>query len=438
MFWGFFATLFAMNTSLYLRSFASPTGASEGTIIEGETVTTKGQREASSDLLVSTISKRITEMRPDASPLDTVIRNIGISVPIRSWKTEHYAVDQRGRIDVVAAEIDTTLVGAELLDVKQMTCTNYHIWSNDDTVLFQGIEGADGGDLVANVVGRVPADGKLNLVFLNPKDSGVILIPQGTKATRIGNAKGENDASTDPYAIMPQKAHNFAQIHMAQVEETIYAKLHEKEVKWDIQDYKLQALYDLRSSMEFTSLFGYRRQIYDVTNNKEKYFSGGLVRFIEKQIGYVEGDVDNEWFVDATKRIFTGNSGSDTRIMFGGDNLAAELMKVDTVQKQIEAKSTEVVYGIKFNKIETNFGVILFKRHPLFSFAGWGKNGVLLDLNNIEKHVFKPMEARELQLRQTGLKNANAHVVDEAFCLMLRYPDTHAIISPQDSLGGEA
>lgn len=408
-------------------AFAAVGGAAEGTIVSGETVTTLGQSEASAELLDNTVSQRITEMRPSSTPLDTIIRQNSIIVPVKSWETEYYAVDMRGVNDTLAAPVSESLVDDDLLDVVEITVTNYHIWSLDDSVMFKDVAGSDNMDLVANIVAMDAAAKTLSVVFLNPA-SGTIAIDPGVELVRIGNAKGENDAQTDPYAIMPQKASNYCQIHMAQVEETIYAKLHSKEVKWDIADYKMQALYDLRRSMEFTSLFGYKKRYYDATNKKEKYLSGGLTRFITKKLDYTQGGIDNAKFVDWTKSIFTGNSGSDKRFLFGGDSMIAELSKVDTISKQIEAKSTEVVYGITFNKIETNFGVLLVKHHPLMTFAGWGDKAVVLDMNNIEKHVFKPMEARELELRKPGLKNANAYVVDECFCLVLRYPDTHAII----------
>lgn len=62
------------------------------------------------------------------------------------------------------------------------------------------------------------------------------------------------------------------------------------------------------------------------------------------------------------------------------------------------------------------------------SFADWGEAGIVLDMNNIEKHVLKAMQTRTLDLIKSGQRMANAYVVDEAFCLVLRYPETHALI----------
>ena len=40
------------------------------------------------------------------------------------------------------------------------------------------------------------------------------------------------------------------------------------------------------------------------------------------------------------------------------------------------------------------------------------------------------MQANKLDLKGSGQSNVNATMIDEASCLVLRYPDTHAIIRP--------
>ena len=426
-------SIFGMGGGVGL-AFAGVAGAPANTIVSTDqedpdgTVTTKEQMDKS-ELLENVVSQRITEMRPSSTPLDTIIRKNSIVVPINSWETEYFAVDVRGIEDTVASGVTIP----EDQAATDVVVANVHIWSTDDVCKFNGIEGSDGGELVGNIVDINHSENKIKVVFLNPEEhpeeGADPALGEGDKITRIGNAKGEKDVQTDPYAILPQLTTNYCQIHMAQVEESVYAKLHKKKVKWDIEDYKLQALYDMRRAMELTSIFGYKSKYYDVTNKKEKYFSGGLTRYIDKLLDYPStGVITDDIFVDWTKAIFTGNSGSDRRFMFAGDELIAALSKIDTVKKQIEAKSTERVFGVTFSKIITNFGELLIKHHPLLSFAGWGEDGIVLDMNNIEKHVLKPMSSKSLDLIKSGQRNVNAYVVDEAFCLVLRYPETHALI----------
>jgi hypothetical protein len=319
------------------------------------------------------------------------------------------------------------------------------MWSADDTCMFYGVTGVDGLDLVCFIISKSVSNQTIKIQPLNGEAGAgatagemilpVAGIPKDARVVRCGACKHELDAQTSPYAIIPVKSNNYLQIFMAQVEESTFQKMHEKEVDWGFSDYEAQNIYDMRATMEFSFLFGVKSKFSDNTNAKERYTTGGAIRYITKSLEYGTGGldrtVDNATFVDWNQSIFQGNSGSDTRVLFGGDGLMANLMKVDTVLKQIEAKSTEVVYGIRFNKIETNHGVLLFKRHPMLSLAGWSEKGIVLDLNYIEKHTFKPMGTRKLSLKESGTRNVDAVVIEEATGLILRYPDTHAIIKPK-------
>jgi len=412
-----------------------------GAVIQADPVTVAGVKAGSADLDKDYVSKKVTQMKPAATPLDTIMRQIPTQVDCKSFVSEYYAVDSRPFYDTVNTAYVSQGDGALVADLK---VNNISMWSADDTVMFNGVTGVDGLDLVCFIISKNVSAQTVKIQPLNgPAGSGttdgeMILpasIPKDTRMVRCGACKHELDAQTTPYAIIPVKAENYLQIFMAQVEESTFQKIHEKEVDWGFSDYEAQNIYDMRATMENSFIFGVKRKFSDNTNAKERYTTGGAIRYITKALEYGTGGldrtIDNATFVDWNQSIFQGNSGSDTRVLFGGDGLMANLMKVDTVLKQIEAKSTEVVYGIRFNKIETNHGVLLFKRHPMLSLAGWSERGIVLDLNYIEKHTFKPMGTRKLSLKESGQRNVDAVVIEEATGLILRYPDTHAIIKPK-------
>lgn len=406
--------------------------AGAAAVLEGATPTTE---DGATLPLMPEISKKITEIKPASAPLDTILRNLSLVVPVSSWETKWYQVDTRGIADTLANPFDTSASGTydSTTGIHTLTVTSVHIWSVDDNILVHGIAGADGGDLVLHVVAKSTTAHALMVVPVNGFGVGAKDLPDiaaGTVLTRLGNSKAELDAQTAPYTVYPEPLSNYCQIHMSQVEQSIYDKLHTKEVNWDITDFRAQSMYDMRRSMELTSLFGAKGHILDPEGNDMKYFSGGIVRYISKNLGYVPGAMDNDTLLDWNEQIFVGNSGSDTRICFAGKTLIKRIAGIDTVMKQLEAKSTEVIFGIKFNRIETNFGVLLFKHHDLFNFCGWEERGLVLDINNIERHVFKPMAVTKLDLITSGQRKADAYVVDEAFCLATRYADTHAIIAP--------
>lgn len=404
-------------------------------VLEGETPTTDTGRAASTSLYLDNISKKITEIKPAATPLDTILRNIGMVVPVKAWKTDWYQVDTRGISDTLAQGFDTSASGTydSTTGIHTLEVTNIHIWSVDDNILVQDVAGADGGDLIVNIVSKNTTAKTMGVIPVNgfgvdAKD--LPDIPQGTTLIRIGNAKSELDAQTAPYTTYPQPDYNYCQIHMSQIEQSLYDKLHDKEVNWDITDFRAQSLYDLRRSMELTSLFGARGYVYDPEGNDYKYFSNGITRYITKSLGYTDGSLSNDQFMGWCEDIFVGNAGADQRIVFAGSDLLKQIMSVTFVQKQLESNKTQVLFGIKFNQIESNFGTLLWKHHNLLNDVGWSKKAIVLDINNIERHVFKPMQIEELLLKQSGQRNANAYRIDEAFCLATRYDDTHAIIAP--------
>jgi len=388
------------------------------------------------------ISKEITKMKPALTPLDTILRKTNKVVPTKSWETEWYTVDVRDTQDALDANV-TASDTATTWTAYDIKVKKIHMWSVDDIIRVNGVTGiaASGSDLILHVVHKDASSSILKVIPVNSNTGTAVngikygmpaITAAGSELTRIGNAKAEKDAQSSPYAIFPAKSSNYAQIHMAQVEESVYQRMHKKEIEWNMDDWRLAAIYDMKRSMESTSIFGVKGKIYDTIGDEWKYLSGGLTSFIPQSLGYEytasKTTLSNDLFLNWAKQTFVGNSGSEKRFMFVGSDLMEYLGSVGTITKQIEAKQVEVVYGINFNRIETPFGVFLIKHHQLLDDSYWSKNGIILDLNNIERHVFKPMETRELEFIKSGQKMAKGYVIDETFCLALRYPDTHRII----------
>ena len=413
------------------------TGGTDGT----GTVSTEKVKAGVADLDQDYVSKLVTQMRPAATPLDTIMRQIRQATPIKSWKTEFYAVDARPLYDEVHTA-HTHSAGSGVT-TKELRVKNVGMWAADDTVMFKGITGGDGKDLVCFVISKDTSGNTVKIQPLNGVDdtfdgSAIKAIPSiaaNTRMVRLGSCKHELDAQTSPYAILPEKSYNYVQRFMAQVEESIYQRLHQKEVDWTFTDYEAQNVFDMKATMEQSFLFGIRSEFTDLVNSKKRYSTGGIANFITKAVEYGLGGtdrvIDDAWFVDASKTIFQGNSGSEVRYLFGGSGLMANLMKVGTVLKQIQGKQTMVKYGLTFKEIETNFGLLRFFHHPLLDQAGWEDNGLVLDLSFIEKHTFIPLKTKELDLISSGQRNANAVVIEETCGVIVRYPDTHAIIRPR-------
>ena len=405
-------------------------------LVPGETVTTEVAKDKSENLLRPDISKQITKIMPAAAPLDTLIREAGAHEKTNSLDFKFYSSELRPFQD----ELDAAFTLGSEAASYDLTVKSIQMWQKDDGLILHGVNGADGLPLAGHIINVDRSDSKVTVVWLNgwnPTNSSYgegskppASIADETKLGRLGNAKAELDANTDPYGHIPTDRFNYVQYHMAAVEESIWQAMHAKEVPWDIKDMQNLQLFDLRCQMEATSWFGVRRLVYDPIRNVKKYHTGGVVRFIENQIELPSGAMTDDWFATATKKIFTGNAGSDTRYLFVGSNLNEKMMKVDYIKKQIDGKSTEFKYGLTFKKVETNFGNLLIKHHEGFNTRGFADAGVVVDMNNIRKRVFEPMRVREIDLMSSGIRKAKAYVIEETFGLEVRYADTHALLLP--------
>ena len=412
--------------------FAMAAGASA--IVEGAPATTTTAASASSELLDQVISKKITLMKPDSTPLDTMIRNVGKVIPAKSWKYEYYAADIRGIEDTLSAAFDSSGSGAfdSTGNVNTFSVTNIHIWSVDDGIMFNGVDGSDSNNLVGVVVAKGTTT--IDVYLLNDANKIAPDMDLGQAVTRLGNSKSELDAQTDPYFMYPTKSFNYNQIFMAQVEESVYQQMHKKEVNWGISDAQLASIYDMRRGMELSALFGYKALISNPIDSQEQHFTGGVTREISNALTYDPTQTTslawNQSWNSWMKNIFNDNTGSDTRYMFVGETLMEKLNNIESFQRQLDNRQEETVYGVKFNKIVSNFGTLYVKLHKLFASTGWSSHAMVLDMNNIEKFQFKPLTTKELDLKTSGVRNTNAYLITEAMGVATRYPDTHAIIAP--------
>ncbi|MFR6635429.1 MAG: hypothetical protein ACLUQ6_12740 [Alistipes onderdonkii] len=86
--------------------------------------------------------------------------------------------------------------------------------------------------------------------------------------------------------------------------------------------------------------------------------SDGLVRKIEKHLDAWEPRARSvtTCCMAECSDVFCGNNGSERRIMFYGKDFGRQMAGASTVQKQLEAGSTEVVFGITFHRISTPDG----------------------------------------------------------------------------------
>jgi len=418
---------------LAILSTVAPTAAGQAI---AETVTVTEGKAASDTLYRPKISNIITKIRPDLFPMDTIMREVGMVGDCPSETYKFYSSNVRGVTDTMTVEHTQS-------DVKSavITITNSHIWLADDIGVCPEIT-VDSEEFRFKVMAVDTTNLTITILAINGTASGgsgtgafVPALANATKITRIGNAKGELDAQNTPYANFLTDTENYVQVFMCQVEESLTNAIHLKEVEWNINDFKQDAILDMRRMAELTMLFGYPKlDLLDTLAQKKVNLMGGARHFITGEITYGHSAAGtNATFNSWANTIFSGNNGSDRRYLFGGNNFMEWLMNIPFIEKRMAANESEVIAGIKFRVIDTIFGELYIRRHQGFSdVEGFSYNALVLDMNNVERRFQSATETKKLNLDETGVRRVKAFRIREAWTMAFRNEETHRWITDTD------
>jgi hypothetical protein len=370
------------------------------------------------------LSKDITLFNPDRFPLDTMTRELlKKKGKATSQKVKYFQKSTKPFSDVIkVANTDATKTSIVVTPETRST------WRTKDTLVMRGV-GTGGADVMFQV-SSVTED----TITLKPISQDKIPTWSANQVVyRLGNAMSEKDMTTEPFAVYPEEFTQFCQNFMAQIEETTFAGLTEKKVDWDFNDMEIENLYSLRGEIEASFLFGVKHEIKNGSDTT--LFTNGIVHSIDKKLTYGTGGDDRtltkEMYTKWMESIFTGNNGSKERVLLAGSGLVSAISLLRETDKVMQNNTQlETYLGVKCTSIVSDFGTLKIVHAPLLDELGWKENGIAIDLEHLYKKEFVPMHATELDLKGSGQRNANAKVIQEVSCLILRHPDCHAIIEP--------
>lgn len=356
-----------------------------------------------------------------ATPLDQISR-LGHVRNADALEVDYYSADIR-------ADSTTTVAWGTFSDTDDgMQTSTVKV---NDSSLFEPsecvmIECADGNNESAYVSDKDDT----SLTLIGPM-SGDTANYTG-KIVRMGRAATQLDVQTPQYSVLPRKRTNFCQIFKMQIEQSIVMKLSHKEIGWDFTDQQEAAVYDMRLGMEKQFLFGHRMKVYDPRKQETVTVTEGIWHQAGKEVELQLDSLKAADMVDVMRTAFTGNSGSRRKVLIAGSGLIAALNKMEST-KMLSALDQETVWGIDFNVIQSKFGRLYVVFSEVFDAMGRPDDGIIVDPEYIQKHVFIPFRADRLDLRGSGQRNTEAMVLTEASCLTLRYPNAHTRILGQRS-----
>ena len=372
------------------------------------------------------LNPTLVKIRPQDTPIDTITRMIGNTEKSESWEAGGWEIGTREVTDTFT-KVEETAITVKTPDMWLVGDT--FVLVKDDGAYLDGVNPVSGivtaktGSVLS--VQRVGASASTTMPTISTV-SGISLL-------RLSRAVSELTASVSGFAIQPTDRKYFNQTHMCQVEESVIHALHKKKVAMDFSTYKEQTLWDFKRGMEFANLFQVGGLSKDAEGNLVHLATGLWWQMTEQStidFSKADGMSDADWN-QLGKEIFEGNNGSDRRFLLAGPDLMLHISKVPAYAKQLEAKNTEVVLGVRVYKIETPFGELLVKPMGTLFTEYFAKCGMVIDVNYLKKFVMEPLTATVLELDKTGQRRVkNAVRMHETYSLFLENLPVHRKIVP--------
>lgn len=406
----------------------SSQGPIDGTTVVGENAPSTTVVKAS--YMDEDLDQKIVLIRPQDTPIDTFTRSIANNVKSEAWEAGGWEIGTREVFD----RLDNAYSSGTTIAVQ-----NGDMWKPGDTFLVHTIDanGDDSGikldsnNLPVQCIVKAVSGGNLTVQRVGTLSATIPTIADESIIQRLSPAVSELEASVEGFAIQPSDRKYYNQIHMCQVEESVIHALLKKKVAMDFSVYKEQTLWDFKRGMELCNLFG----VGGLSKNAKGelvHHSTGLWWQMNQQstVDFTSAMTDQDWN-SLGRAIFEGNNGADRRLLFAGNGLLEQIANVASYSKQLEAKNTELVLGLRVFKIETPFGELLVK--PMGSlFEGYfSKCGMVIDPNFVKKYVMEPLTTTQLDLNKTGQRRVdNAVRIHETYSLFLENLPCHRRIVP--------
>ena len=395
----------------------------------GTTVVTLDANGNSANYLEDDLNPTLVKIRPQDTPIDTITRMVGNVEKSEAWEAGGWEIGTR--------EVSDTLTESIADKAATIKVATPDMWLVGDTFVLINANGAvlDGAGKPISCLVTAKSGSTLSVqrvgATANTTMPAITVTAGDVSALRLSRAVSELTASVTGFAIQPTDRKYFNQTHMCQVEESVIHAIHKKKVAMDFSTYKEQTLWDFKRGMEFANLFQVGGLSKD-DNGELVHLATGIWWQMDRQseIDFSKAMTDDDWNA-LGKDIFEGNNGSDRRFLLAGPELMLHISRVPAYAKQLEAKNTEMVLGVRVYKIETPFGELLVKPMGTLFDGYFAKCGIVLDVNYLKKFVMEPLTATVLELDKTGQRRVkNAVRMHETYSLFLENLPVHRRIVP--------
>jgi hypothetical protein len=406
-------------------------------VVEGTSGAGAVDTVATANMNLPAVYQKLIEQYPSIAPLDTMIHQSKRSMKAEGWLVKDYALQGREFGDTLSLAYTTTPGQSH----GTLTVNNPRMWNAGDSCLIT-IDVTDPTKNLMVYVDSVSIGNNTMVVYtLGPNAPDLPSLLINTSIGRCGSAMSEKAAQISAYARIPNSETNYCQRFGIQFEETQVERFQKKEFfDFDFTSVERDRIYDYKASLDSSFLFGQQGACVNSINDTV-YFMGGFIQKVAPanmfKYGKAGETAGNHTFTDdemrnLMKQVYAANNGTPERFLFGGSNFINSLMGSQSYIKQIEAKNTTAIFGIKFSEYDSPFGTLNIRYHPIFDIIGNGYSdwAVVIDLNNIIRADLFPFDLNKLMLKESGQRNVNAYFGDETFSILTVHTATHCVIAP--------
>ena len=381
------------------------------------------------------VDQKLVLIRPYDTPFDTILRYTG-AMKTNNFEYGWYSLGTRPVMDRLVSTTFTAGASAEL-SRGVATVSNISLYAETATITVPGVLGEDGEDLQLYVYEKDNANNQIKFTVSEDQLDATFDLPNAiaadTNVYLLGRAAAELDVTSPATSYLPKKSKGYCQIFKTQIAQSAYEKIMDKEIKFDLSEIEEQALFEHRRFMEGTLLFGKGgNKTWDPNKETYIYTTSGIVKTILKHQGGIANHQlvstnGNAALVDMSKAVFTGNSGAKTRFVMGGSEAIAKISKMQGIQRQQDAVKTEVVYGVTWSKIVTNFGTLNLVHHELFDEYGYSDYLLVIEPQFLKKWQLTNFERQEVNAKELTLMNGTMVIFTEACGVAVYNPDVHSL-----------
>ena len=423
----------------FAAATVSPGVDGTGVHITGGGLDTDVSREESPDLLKDPFDSDIVKMGFSSAPINAMTRDTGAR-RIKALRYNFFSVDLRKIKDSVKTAFDISAISDRKNPPRQeITVENPGLFDITDQIMFK-IAGYDENDNKTehiNLCARVCVVGTTSITvqFLNSSKAG-FNVPVGTEIYILGHAASEVDASTVPYSVLPTPTEQYMQKFMVQSLISNAQIESDKEVSWTEQDINEILLQQFSEDVEKSYIFGVKSYTYDSVSKLFTYTTSGIIEQLVRGGGHVidipRSEFNDKKLVDVVGEIFVGNSGSNTRYMYMGNDFATSMFKLPDIVKYQNVNDTVRKFEFDFKRIRLMSYILLAISHPLLDKMDMGNYAIVLDRQYIQRRVFQTLNETRLKLKETGAYDGKSTVWIEWSSIVLKYPQCHALIRLTD------